>query len=250
MLAFIRNQENQRNEKSFLLVLIKTACIACGEKENIIELDEKIILDTDMGSDCDNVRALALLNEYSNQEKAEIPGVIYSSGAIPYGVGVIDAINKYNGNNNIPIGANYDKSLGDPVDEMEAEKLSKDTSAFKNRFILNTDVPEQTQLIRSLVSEQKDNSVVYVTIGHTKGLYDFLTSEPDTISDLSGYKLAKKKIKKWVALGALNACNKEGYHVKDWNFFFNGTDSYTKYLVDNFPNPIYFVDGGNNVMTG
>ncbi len=237
-------------KKSFLVVLIISVCLACGEKENIIEFDEKIILDTDMGSDCDDVGALALLNEYSNQGKAEILGIIYSSGAVPYGVGVIDAINKYYGNGHIPIGANYDKTFGDPVDKMVAEKLAKDTSAFHNRFIVNTDVPEQTQLIRSLVSKEKDNSVVYVTVGHTKGLYDFLTSAPDTISDLSGYHLAKKKIKKWVALGALNASNKEGHYTKDWNFFFNGTDAYTKYLVDSFPNPIFFVDGGTNVMTG
>ncbi len=44
-----------------------------------------------MGSDCDDVGALALLNEYANSGKAEVIGVIFSSGAVPYGVGVIDA---------------------------------------------------------------------------------------------------------------------------------------------------------------
>ncbi len=203
-----------------------------------------------MGSDCDDVGALAILNEYANIGKVEILGVIYSSGAIPYGVGVIDAVNIYYGNNDIPIGANYDRAVGDPIDKMQAEKLSKDTAAFKNRFIANTDVPEQTQLLRKLISAQEDNSVVYVTIGHTKGIYDFLVSKPDVISDLSGYELAAKKIKKWIALGALNAKNKEGQYVKDWNLYFNNTASYTKYVVDNFPKPIYFVSGGAKVMTG
>jgi len=210
----------------------------------------KIILDTDMGSDCDDVGALALLNEYSNNGKVEILGVIYSSGIIPYGVGVIDAINKYYGNNNIPIGANHDKIIGDTIDKMQAEKLAKDTTAFKNEFISSKDVTEQTELIRNLIAGQKDNSVVYITIGHTKGLYDLLTSKPDSISHLSGYELTKKKIKKWVALGGLNASNKEGHLVKDWNFYYNGTASYTKYLINNFPNAIYFIDGGKNVMTG
>lgn len=237
--------------KSFLAVIcLMTICISCVNKQNTNEDRGKIILDTDMGSDCDDVGALALLNEYFNTGQTEIIGIIYSSGAIPYGVGVIDAINRYYGNNNIPIGANYNKAVGDTVDKMQAEKFAKDTSAFKNKFIRNTDVPEQTKLLRELLSKQKDNSLTYVTIGHTKGLYDLLTSKPDSISDLSGFELAKKKIKKWIALGALNANNKEGYYVKDWNFFFNGTATYTKYLVDTFPKPIFFIDGGTNVLTG
>lgn len=210
----------------------------------------KVILDTDMGSDCDDVGALAMLNEYANRGQAEILGVIYSSGVIRYGVGVIDAINRYYGNEDIPIGANYDNKVGDPVDKMQAEKLAKDTSAFKNKIIENTDAVEQTQLIRRILSHQPDNSVVYITIGHTKGLYDLLASESDTISSLSGMELAKKKIKKWVALGALKAANKDRHYVKDWNFFFNGTAEYTKFLVEHFSKPVYFVDAGADIMTG
>jgi len=210
----------------------------------------KIILDTDMGSDCDDVGALALLNKYANRGKAEIVGVIYSSGAVPYGVGVIDAINRYYGNDQVPIGASYDSLFGDPVDKMLAEKLARDTSAFHHRFITSTDVPEQTHLLRTLLADQEDTSVVYITVGHTKGLYDLLTSAPDSISDLSGFKLAEAKIKKWVALGALNADNPDGHYVRDWNFFFNGTIQFTHYLVNNFPRPAYFISGGENVMTG
>ncbi len=231
----------------FLLLLFLFSCQYDNTSKN---QGIKILLDTDMGSDCDDVGALAMLNEYANQGKIELLGVIYSSGAIPYGTGIIEAINKYYSNDNIPIGANYDKTVGDTVDKMQAEKLSKDTAAYKNRLIKNTDAMEQTKLTRIILSKEPDNSVVYVTIGHTRGLYDLLVSEPDSISKLSGVDLVKRKIKKWVALGALNALNSEGYYVKDWNFFFNGTVKYTKYLVDNFPKPVYFIDAGTNIMTG
>ena len=63
-------------------------------------------------------------------------------------------------------------------------------------------------------------------------------------------ELTNKKIKKWIALGALKASNKERYYVKDWNFFFNGTAEYTKFVVENFPRPIYFIDAGSDIMTG
>ena len=234
----------------YLLLLTFLALTSCKNDSDSATGKIKVILDTDMGSDCDDVGALAMLNEYENRGKVKILGVIYSSGVIPYGAGVIEAINRYYENDKIPIGANYDNLVGDPVDKMQAEKLSKDTAAFKNKIIKNTDAIEQTQLIRSILINQPDTSVVYITIGHTKGLYDLLVSKPDSISQLSGMELTKRKIKKWIALGALKASNNDGHYVKDWNFYFNGTARYTKFVIENFPKPIYFVDAGSDIMTG
>ncbi len=219
-------------------------------QQNINDKPIKVILDTDMGSDCDDVGAMAVLHAYADLGKVEIIGCIYSSGKVPFGAGIIDAINTYYNRPNIPIGANYGVDVGDSVDKMHAEKLAKDTSAFSNKIIYNTDAEEQTKLNRKLLSAQEDSSVVYITIGHTKGLYDLLVSEADEISSLNGFELVRKKVKKWVALGALGANNKQQNYTKDWNFFFNGTEFYTKYLVENFPSPTYFINGGSNVLTG
>ncbi|WP_425234322.1 hypothetical protein [Ulvibacterium sp.] len=234
----------------FFMVFLMVHDLLCQDKTASFSSLKKILLDTDMGSDCDDVGALALLNEYANSGRAEILGVVYSSGAVPYGVGIIDAINRYYGNGGIPIGANYDMEFGDPVDKMQAKKLAQDTVAFKNRVIRNTDVPEQTLFLRKLLAEQEDNSLHYVTIGHTQALYNLLVSEPDSISNLSGMALAEKKIKRWIALGALNAKNVDGHYTKDWNFFFNGTAPYTQYLVEHFPKPVFFISGGSQMMTG
>jgi hypothetical protein len=234
----------------FLFVSIAFLNYACqttkteSKKESI-----KIILDTDMGSDCDDVGAMALLHTYADMGEVEIIGCIYSSGKIPFGAGIIEAINIYYGRSKIPIGADHLNFFGDSIDKMEAEKLVKDTSAFKNTIIHNTDTYEQTMLNRTLLVENPDSSITYVTIGHTKGLYDLLISKPDEISPLSGYELIKKKVSRWVALGAKWAYNKEGYYTKDWNFFFNEAGPYTKYLVDNFPCPIFFT-AGSDAKTG
>ena len=210
----------------------------------------KIILDTDMGSDCDDAGAMALLHRYADLGKVEILGCIYSSGVIPYGAGVIEAINIYYGRADIPVGANWNNEVGDPVDKMGTENLAKNTALYKNKIIHNSDAEEQTRLNRKLLATQEDNSVDYITIGHTKGLYDLLVSEPDDISPLNGHDLVSKKIKRWVALGALRANNRDRHFTKDWNFFFNGTAGYTKYLVDNFPNPVYFIHSGTDILTG
>lgn len=210
----------------------------------------KIIFDTDMGSDCDDVGALTLLHSYADMGKAEILGCVYSSGKVPYGAGIVQGINIYRGRPDIPVGAAHDTTVGDPEDKMTAGKLARDTAAFKNTIIYNKDAVNQTALNRRLLVGQKDNSVVYVTIGHTKGLYDLLLSGPDEISGLSGRELIQKKVKRWVALGALGANNPKQHFSKDWNFFFNGTAPFTKYLVDSFPGEIHFIDAGSDVMTG
>ena len=233
-----------------LAMLLALFLVSCQVKQADQPTALKVILDTDMGSDCDDVGALALLHEYANQGRVEIMAVIYSSGAIPYGAGVIDAINRYYGRSSIPIGANYETMVGDKVDKMQAEKLAKDTAAFGHAIQLNSDAVEQAQLLRDVLAKAPDHSIVYITIGHTKGLYDLLVSGPDSLSNLTGYELVNSKIDKWVALGALRALNKSGHYTKDWNFFFNGTAEYTKYLVDHFPRPSFFVSAGSTILTG
>lgn len=234
----------------YLLILVIVALYSCNQQTDTSNDPIKVILDTDMGSDCDDVGALAILHEYAKQGKVEILAVVYSSGAVPYGAGIVDAINRYYGHDEIPVGATHDYTFGDTVDKMQAEKLAKDTAAFGNKIVENKDTPEQTELLRKILSKQADKSVVYITIGHTKGLYDLLHSRADQISDLNGMELAEQKIEKWIALGAKHAYHEEDYYVGDWNFWFNGSGKYSDYLVDNYPGPVYFVDAGDGIMTG
>ncbi len=211
---------------------------------------EKIILDTDMGSDCDDVGALALLHHYAQEGQAEILGIIYSSGRVPYGAGVIDAINHYYHRADLPIGACHSHCIGDPVDKMNAKQLASDTDTFGHKIVRNKDAIEQTILNRQLLAKQDDSSVTYITIGHTQGLYSLLRSAPDGISGLTGEELVRKKVKRWIALGALDADNLEKQYRKDWNFYRNGTAPYTEYLIKNFPVDMYFINAGSNVFSG
>ncbi|MBK1875500.1 hypothetical protein [Pelagicoccus mobilis] len=210
----------------------------------------KVILDTDMGSDCDDVGAMALLHSYAIEGKVEILGVIYSSGRVPYGVGLIDAINTYYGKPDLPIGAYKGDEVGDPVDKMQAEKLAKDTAAFGHDLVSRDDVEDQTRLNRSLLAAAEDESIHYITIGHTNGFSELLASKPDEFSDLDGVELVRKKVKRWIALGALNADRSDGKRSKDWNFFNNGSASFSKHAVDTCPVPVVYVNAGHRVMTG
>ena len=238
-----------------LLVLIIGVVLSCSSPQNdkteeSIPEPVKIILDTDMGSDCDDAGAFAVLHRYADLGMAEIIGCIYSSGRVPFGAGIIEAINIYYGRPDIPVGAYYGDEVGDPLDKMTAEKLARDTVAFRNSIVYNTDAEEQTHLNRRLLAGHEDHSITYVTIGHTKGLYELLVSEPDDISPLTGYELVNKKIKSWIAMGGVGADNEEMEYVHDWNLFRNGSATYSKYLAVNFPRPVYYSNGGTYVMTG
>ena len=222
-------------------------------KRVIIQVEEEVplvIFDTDMGSDCDDVGALAILHEYVNQGRARLLGCIYSSGKVPFGAGIIDAINTYFGRPDIPIGADQEEAFGDPEDKMDAGKLARDTAAFGHDIVSNSDVPDQTQVTRQLLVAQDDSSITYITVGHTKALYELLQSEPDSLSPLTGMELAQQKIKRWVALGGLSANKSQAYGSKDWNFFRNGTQAYTDFLLENFPRPVYLINAGRDVLTG
>lgn len=230
------------------------ASIACSDPEPMATASrpspERILFDTDMGSDCDDAGALALLHTYVDEGKAELIGCVYSSGRVPYGAAVVQAINAYYGRGDVPVGAYHGDDLGDPVDKMLAEKLARDTAAFGHTIIHNREAPDQTALSRELLLAQPDTSVVYVTVGHTKGLYDLMVSPPDSLSELDGMALIQQKVKRWVALGGLKAVREDSTRAKDWNFFFNGTAPFTDTLLDRFPRPMVFVDAGSEVMTG
>lgn len=211
---------------------------------------EIIVFDTDMGSDCDDVGALALLHHYVSRGDAEILCCIYSSSTVPYGVGVIDAINTFYGRPDIPIGANRGGDVGDPVDKMRAEQLARQTDQFGHNLVTSMDAEQDVKLLRRLLLKQADKSVTYITVGHTRSLHDLLASEGDQSSSLSGRELVSSKLKRWVALGALGANNAKGLFSKDWNFFRNGTSKYTEYLVENMPVPCVFINAGSDVFTG
>ncbi|MFZ5429168.1 MAG: hypothetical protein ACOZDD_02965 [Bacteroidota bacterium] len=123
--------------KLFIFLLLISAFRPQLRGQNIL-VSEKIIFDTDMGSDCDDAGALALLHAYATLGKAEIIGCIYSSGVVPYGAAVVEAINVYYGRPDIPVGACHGSEVGDPVDKMNAEKGCKwriGETRYKHNFI-------------------------------------------------------------------------------------------------------------------
>lgn len=155
----------------------------------------KIIFDTDIESDVDDVGALAMLHGFANRGEAEILATI-SSSLNPWSAPTIDAINTYFGRPDIPIG--NVKTLGVYRNSKFAKTISEQ---YPQDIGLGERAPNATQVYRKVLSEAPDGSVVIVTVGYLTNLSRLLDSGPDDLSPLTGKELVARKVKHYVCMG-------------------------------------------------
>ncbi len=194
-----------------------------------------VIFDTDIGSDCDDVGAMAVLHKLADKGEINILGVIFSSGKNKFGVGTCDAINTYYGRGNLPLGQAKGSEIGDSRN-LYSQVIAEARSIYGHRLVDST--AELLDVYRNILSAQPDSSVTIVSVGHPHGLYTLL-------SDAEGKKLVGRKVSRWVAM-----THTDTIPFQDWNFGKNGTAPYIKYLLENWPGKIYFSGAGKTILTG
>lgn len=199
----------------------------------------KIILDTDIDSDVDDVGALAMLHTLADHNVVEILGIVVTSDD-QYAPSCTDAINRYFGRPDLPIGA--EKGI-------ELREVSKYTKAISQEYDHALTEYEQaedaTGLYRRLLSLQPDSSVVIISIGHLTNIRKLLESKPDQYSELSGRDLIQKKVKFWSCMGGKFPEGKEA------NFYRPDPES-TRIAVRDWPGKVVFAgwEIGNKIITG
>ncbi|MCM4172294.1 nucleoside hydrolase [Arenibacter sp. TNZ] len=219
--------------KTFIWLPLILLAIQCAAQT-------KVILDTDIDSDVDDVQALAMLHAYQKMGKVDLIGVIATSSDI-FSYQCVDAINTFYDKSDIPIGfLKQQKNL---------DNFSKYTRQVSEEFPHSITTIDQTieaaQLYRKLLSESMDNSVVIVTIGHLTSLQNLLKSEGDKISSLTGKELVNKKVKKWLCMGGTYPMGLEA------NFYRPDPES-TVYCLANWQKEVVFCgwELGNQIITG
>ena len=188
-----------------------------------------VILDTDIGSDCDDAGALAVLHALADAGELEILGVVFSSGKNRYGIGTCDAINTYYGRGDLPLGQYQGTDVGDPGNSY-TKQIAENTSRFGHDII--TQAPGLVETYKAILSRQPDRSVTICTIGHPHGLVHL-------IRDPEGRNLVEKKVARWVAMG-----------MGGWNFVQMGMSAYTEELLREWPVPFYISPAGRDILTG
>ena len=203
----------------------------------------KIIFDTDMESDVDDVAALAMLHGLADRGDAEILATI-SSSLNPWSAPTIDVINTYFGRPDIPIG--NVKTKGVYRNSIYAKPLSEQ---FPQDIGLGEKAQEATSLYRRILSEQEDASVVIVTVGYLTNLSMLLSSEPDEFSPLNGMELVKKKVKHYVCMGGRYPQEQD---PGKWGNFKPDPEAVV-HVTNEWPTLITFTTGGvfsNAIPTG
>ncbi len=206
-----------------------------------------IILDTDLGSDCDDAGALAVLHALADLGEARILACIFSSEKNPFGPGCLDAINHYYGSGNIPIGASRGSEIGDPRNDF-LEPIATNHAKYGHKVTTSEDVPDLISVYRQALASAEDHSVRIVSIGHLKGLHSLLHSAACEASPLPGRALIEKKVVEWVAMaGEFPLESKPG-----WNLSAFGAARYSADVIAQWPTRIVFsgYEIGLPIITG
>lgn len=200
----------------------------------------KIIFDSDMGPDYDDVGAITVLHALAAKGECEIIATMASDG-YKFIAPTIEVFNRYFGKPDIPIG----------IPPIEAPSFTcnnnwNDSVVFKYLPMIktNSDYKPAVEVYRKVLSEQPDNSVVIVTVGFLSNLEVLLKSGADQFSNLDGRALVAKKVKKWVAMAGAFPGGSE--------FNINQHASASCYAINNWPTQILFsgVEIGNKILTG
>lgn len=159
-------------------------------------IPKNILIDTDIGPDCDDVAALAMLNIYANRGLCRILGIGHCTSNV-YGAGTIDAVCRFYGRSDVEIGTC--KTIGFLCDERCTVYNKTITEEFPNRYC--TCQPEDAcKMYRRILSEQADHSVEFISIGPLNNLSSLLNSEADEYSELNGKELVAKKVTRLVLM--------------------------------------------------
>lgn len=189
----------------------------------------KIIIDTDMGPDCDDAGALALAHNLQRRGECEILAITHCTSPIE-GTNTISAINSFYNHEDIPVGR------CDREDFLNGEFQLKYTSVISEKYLNSHNQPKYhnaVKLLRKVLSENKD--VVFITIGTFNNVSALLKSQPDEISDKTGVELVKNSVKLFSTMGA-------DFRIGEpWAEFNVRMDiASSKYFADNCPVKIVY----------
>jgi pyrimidine-specific ribonucleoside hydrolase len=214
--------------------------LSCQPQKTITIEPVKIIFDSDMGPDYDDVGALTMLHAFADSGKAEILATM-ASNEYALVAPCLDVINTYYGRRSIPIGAPKTHGINIGCGQHWSDSL---VANFPHHLDSTSNAMDAVALYRKILAAQPDTSVVIVTVGFLTNLNDLLLSKGDNVSLLNGNDLVVRKVKRLVAMAGIFPEGKE-FNVKE-----DSTSS--KYVFDHWPTRIVLsgFEIGKKILTG
>jgi len=156
----------------------------------------KLIFDTDMGNDTDDVMALCMIHALQSRGAVKLLAVTVTKDH-PQAAAFVDAVNTFYGRPDILIGVVRGGATPEPgkFNLLADAKNEEGALRYPHDLMSGSDAPEATGLIRKLLAAQPDNSVALVQVGFFTNFQRLLESKPDEASPLNGRDLVAKKVK-------------------------------------------------------
>ena len=234
-----------------LAVLIKAG-------ENPEREPVKVIFDTDMLTDFDDVGALACLHALADAGECEILATVSCTRGNA-SVGAVEVINSYYGRGDLPVGCAKEIGVIGDAGRRDGHKataaeiaamMSKgrgggDGGHYKYRKLCadypqwvkhadSDEAPDANEVYRKVLAAQPDHSVTICSVGFLTNLRRLLETKGDAFSPLDGRALVAKKVKLWVAMACNYPIGQEYNSKLDWES--------SKIVLENWPTPVVFSD--------
>lgn len=203
-------------------------------------LTPKVILDTDLDSDVDDVGAISMLLNLHKAGTIDLAGIIVTSDD-PFAPVCASSILQFYGFPEIPVGFLKNQ----PVLKNHSRYTKSISEEFNPVFSSWKNAEDAVILYRKLLSRNPDKSVTIISIGHLSSLQQLLQSKADGLSPMNGQDLVNQKISQWICMGGQFPQGKEA------NFYRPDPQS-TVYCLANWQKEVVFCgwEVGNKIITG
>lgn len=208
------------------------------------EKARRVFIDTDMETDCDDVGALRVAAWAERMGYIDIVAVNMNNKTEGLNLSAaVDAVLTFEGRPNLAIGFNHSGTVipgGSPYNAAMLE--------YPHTLGEDSDVEDSVDTYRRAIQSAINDGVKIdiITIGTLRSLRNFMRSLPSD-GYPSGMDMLNQGVSRMYSMGG------EYPSGSEFNFDANPqTGLYTKYVLDNFPHPIYFTTAatGNNVTSG
>lgn len=217
--------------KKFMTIFAAIMLLTCATYADKV----KVILDTDMLTDYDDMGALAMLHALADAGECEILATLTCTRGNG-SVAAVEICNHYYGRPDIPVGCTKASTAVGLRDKRGHKKFLdlQDKYPGQFRYANSDDAPDAVKVYREILSSQPDNSVVICSIGFLSNLRCLLESKGDEFSPLDGKSLVKAKVKKWVAM----AC----FYPYGHEYNSDGDGFSSRIALRDWPTPIIITD--------
>ncbi|MDR1959451.1 MAG: nucleoside hydrolase [Planctomycetaceae bacterium] len=158
----------------------------------------KIIFDTDIGNDVDDVMAMGVIHALQNRHECELLAVTITKDN-KYAAPMAELLNRFYGRSDIPVGMVKNGVTKEDGRYLVPVVEAKNADGFPVFPTVIT--PENSKnctdavvLLRKVLAEQADRSVVIVQVGFSTNLAGLLDTPGDELSPLTGKELLKHKV--------------------------------------------------------